>query len=79
VLDSHSPIHTAGARTYCDKLTYSQETLSEEILTKMHAGGSLKPKYPVLTPNDLKEVDGLIIGAPTRFVRGSSSQSTERG
>ena len=50
------------------ELTRSQETLSEEILTKMHAGGSLKPKYPVITPNDLKEVDGLIIGAPTRSV-----------
>jgi len=44
----------------------SQETLPEEVLTKMHAGGSLHPKYPVITPNDLKEVDGLIIGAPTR-------------
>jgi NAD(P)H dehydrogenase (quinone) len=44
----------------------SQETLSEEVLTKMYAGGSLKPKYPVITPNDLKEVDGIIIGAGTR-------------
>jgi NAD(P)H dehydrogenase (quinone) len=35
----------------------------------MHAGSSLKPKYPVITPNDLKEVDGLIIGAPTRYGR----------
>lgn len=44
----------------------SQEILSEEILTKMHAGASLKPKYPILKPDDLKEVDGWIIGAPTR-------------
>jgi NAD(P)H dehydrogenase (quinone) len=47
-------------------LTSSQETLSEEILTKMHGGQSLHPKYPILKPDDLKEVDGLIIGAPTR-------------
>jgi hypothetical protein len=34
----------------------SQETLSEEVLGKMHGGGSLKPKYPIITPNDLKEL-----------------------
>ncbi|KAL7424174.1 hypothetical protein Q5752_001760 [Cryptotrichosporon argae] len=45
------------------------ETLSEEILTKMHAGSSLKPKYPIITPNDLTTVDGIIIGAPTRYGR----------
>jgi hypothetical protein len=36
--------------------TYSQETLSEEILGKMYAGTSLKPKYPIIKPNDLKEL-----------------------
>lgn len=35
----------------------------------MYAGGSLKPKYPLLTPDALKEVDGLILGAPTRYGR----------
>ncbi|WVQ71829.1 NAD(P)H:quinone oxidoreductase, type IV [Cryptococcus sp. DSM 104548] len=46
-----------------------QETLSETILGKMHAGSSLKPKYPVITPNDLKELDGFLLGAPTRYGR----------
>ncbi|WVQ98938.1 hypothetical protein IAU59_006070 [Kwoniella sp. CBS 9459] len=46
-----------------------KETLPEEVLTKMHAGSSLSPKYPVITPNDLAEVDGLILGAPTRYGR----------
>ncbi len=32
----------------------------------MYAGSSLKPKYPILTPDALREVDGLIIGTPTR-------------
>jgi NAD(P)H dehydrogenase (quinone) len=35
---------------------FSQETLSEEILSKMYAGGSLKPKYPIIKPADLKEL-----------------------
>lgn len=47
----------------------SRETLPKEVLDKMYAGSSLSPKYPVLTPNDLKEVDGLILGAPTRYGR----------
>lgn len=49
-------------------LVRSQETLSEEVLTKMHGGASLKPKYPLLTPDDLKEVDGVLFGCPTRYV-----------
>ena len=35
----------------------------------MHAGSSLKPKYPIITPDALKELDGFIIGAPTRYGR----------
>ncbi len=53
----------------------SKETLSEEILTKMHGGGSLNPKYPVLTPDDLREVDGVIFGAPTRYGRAPAQLS----
>ena len=34
----------------------------------MHAGSSLKPKYPLLQPTDLLGVDGLILGSPTRRV-----------
>ncbi|KAL1411053.1 hypothetical protein Q8F55_002000 [Vanrija albida] len=46
-----------------------QETLSEDILEKMKGGGSLKPKYPIATPNDLKDLDGFLLGAPTRYGR----------
>jgi multimeric flavodoxin WrbA len=56
-----------GSRRLAD--SRSQETLSEDVLTKMHAGASLKPKYPVLTPDDLREVDGVIFGSPTRWAR----------
>lgn len=35
----------------------------------MHAGGSLKPKYPIITPDDLKTLDGFILGFPTRYGR----------
>ncbi|WVQ78576.1 NAD(P)H:quinone oxidoreductase, type IV [Cryptococcus sp. DSM 104549] len=48
---------------------FIQETLPAEVLEKMYAGSSLKPKYPIITPDDLLEVDGLIIGAPTRYGR----------
>ncbi|ETI56983.1 NAD(P)H:quinone oxidoreductase, type IV [Phytophthora nicotianae P10297] len=41
------------------------ETLSEEILTKMHAPP--KRDYPVATPQTLKEADGILFGYPTRF------------
>lgn len=43
---------------------HSQETLPEEVRAKMHAAP--QAKYPVIKPDDLKEVDGFIIGAPTR-------------
>ncbi|WVO14035.1 NAD(P)H:quinone oxidoreductase, type IV [Cryptococcus depauperatus] len=48
---------------------FIEETLSADVLTKMHAGSSLKPKYPLITPADLKEADGIIFGAPTRYGR----------
>ncbi|WVQ71808.1 NAD(P)H:quinone oxidoreductase, type IV [Cryptococcus sp. DSM 104548] len=48
---------------------FIQETLPEEVLTKMYAGGSLKPKYPIIKPEDLVEADGIIFGAPTRYGR----------
>ncbi|KAG3138711.1 hypothetical protein PI126_g16794 [Phytophthora idaei] len=41
------------------------ETLSEEILTKMHAPP--KRDYPIATPETLKEADGILFGYPTRF------------
>ncbi|KAG6603033.1 NAD(P)H:quinone oxidoreductase, type IV [Phytophthora cinnamomi] len=42
-----------------------QETLSEEILTKMHAPP--KKDHPVATPDVLKNADGVLLGIPTRF------------
>ncbi|KAF5098507.1 hypothetical protein D0Z00_002029 [Geotrichum galactomycetum] len=41
------------------------ETLSEEVLTKMHAPA--KPEDPIATPETLKEYDGFLFGIPTRF------------
>lgn len=35
---------------------------------KMHASGTYKSKYPIITPDDFKAVDGVIIGTPTRYV-----------
>ncbi|WWC89781.1 NAD(P)H:quinone oxidoreductase, type IV [Kwoniella dendrophila CBS 6074] len=46
-----------------------QETLPQEVLTKMYANTSLQSKYPAIKPEDLKEIDGLILGAPTRYGR----------
>lgn len=42
-----------------------EETLSEEILSKMHAPA--KKDHPIATPNILKEADGILFGIPTRF------------
>ncbi|RXK41905.1 hypothetical protein M231_00626 [Tremella mesenterica] len=50
-----------------------KETLTEEILTKMHAGGSLNPPYPIITPEELIHLDGVIMGFPTRRVFSTSS------
>jgi len=41
------------------------ETLSDEILTKMHAAP--KPQYPVIAPADLAKYDAFLFGIPTRF------------
>lgn len=42
-----------------------QETLSEEVLTKMHAPP--KPNYPIATPDVLVEYDAFLFGIPTRY------------
>ncbi|CDS05064.1 Putative NAD(P)H:quinone oxidoreductase, typeIV [Lichtheimia ramosa] len=47
------------------KLFQVAETLSDEILTKMHAPA--KPDLPVISVEQLTEPDGLIFGIPTRF------------
>ncbi|KAI8147424.1 flavoprotein-like protein [Fennellomyces sp. T-0311] len=42
-----------------------QETLSEQVLEKMHAPA--KPDLPVIEVSQLADADGLIFGIPTRF------------
>jgi multimeric flavodoxin WrbA len=42
-----------------------EETLSDEVLTKMNAPP--KPNIPVITIEQLTEPDGIIFGLPTRF------------
>ncbi|EEY61818.1 flavodoxin-like protein [Phytophthora infestans T30-4] len=42
-----------------------QETLSDEILGKMHAAP--KKDHPIATLDTLKEADGILFGFPTRF------------
>lgn len=41
------------------------ETLSDEILQKMHAPP--KPDYPIATPETLTQYDGFLFGVPTRY------------
>ncbi|KAH7100227.1 1,4-benzoquinone reductase [Auriculariales sp. MPI-PUGE-AT-0066] len=41
------------------------ETLSQEVLTKMHAPP--KPAYKVVAPADLVEYDAFLFGVPTRY------------
>ncbi|RYQ85258.1 hypothetical protein Ahy_B10g104767 isoform E [Arachis hypogaea] len=41
------------------------ETLPEEVLRKM--GAPPKSDVPIITPNELPEVAGLLLGFPTRF------------
>lgn len=43
------------------------ETLPEEVLAKMHANS--KQLYPAITPDKLKEFDGFLLAAGTRFGR----------
>ncbi|KAG0181342.1 hypothetical protein DFQ28_010794 [Apophysomyces sp. BC1034] len=41
------------------------ETLSDEVLQKMHAPP--KPDLPVISVDDLKDADGFLFGIPTRY------------
>ncbi|KAJ1657582.1 hypothetical protein IWQ61_003036 [Dispira simplex] len=47
------------------KLFQIKETLSDEVLTKMHAPP--KSDIPVLEPKDMVEADGILFGIPTRY------------
>ena len=51
------------------------ETLSEEVLAKMHANKAAIASYPVITPEKLKEYDGFIFGFPTRYGRAPAQVS----
>lgn len=52
-----------------------EETLSQEVLAKMHANKEPLAKYPVITPEALKEYDGFIFGFPTRYGRAPAQVS----
>lgn len=51
------------------------ETLSEEVLQKMHANKEPIKNYPVITPDALKEYDGFVLGFPTRYGRAPAQVS----
>ncbi|TKY84739.1 hypothetical protein EX895_005819 [Sporisorium graminicola] len=52
-----------------------EETLSGEVLSKMHANKAPTESLPVITPEKLKEYDGFIFGFPTRFGRAPAQVS----
>ncbi|KAF8650744.1 hypothetical protein AX16_005056 [Volvariella volvacea WC 439] len=55
-------IETAGGKATIYQVP---ETLSDEILTKMHA--PKKPDYPIANPMTLTEYDAFLFGIPTRY------------
>lgn len=62
-----STIRVNVERTGCDcRIFQVPETLSAEILTKMHAP-SKNQEIPIITPRQLSEADGFLFGMPTRF------------
>ena len=51
----------------CEGVLYQvPETLSDEVLEKMHAP-SKDDSVPIITAHDLPNADGIIFGIPTRF------------
>ena len=53
------------ARTSLTDSSRIEETLSPDILKRMHAPPRLS--YPILLPNDLVNFDAFLFGIPTRF------------
>lgn len=51
------------------------ETLSEEVLAKMHANKAPISSLPEITPEKLAEYDGFIFGFPTRYGRAPAQVS----
>jgi NAD(P)H dehydrogenase (quinone) len=58
----HIGLEAKGAQV---KLFQVQETLSDDILTRMKAPA--KPDIPIITVDMLVEPDAIIFGLPTRF------------
>lgn len=62
-----SSVREGIERAGCDCRVYQvAETLSEEILMKMHAPAKNRD-IPVIRPEQLPEADGFLFGMPTRF------------
>ncbi|KAI8993292.1 NAD(P)H:quinone oxidoreductase, type IV [Pilobolus umbonatus] len=61
-LEIQKGLESSGTKT---KLFQVQETLSDDILQKIHAPP--KPDLPIITVAELAEPDGIIFGIPTRF------------
>ncbi|KAI6145724.1 1,4-benzoquinone reductase [Pisolithus thermaeus] len=57
-----SGVQSAGGQA---EILQIRETLSEEILAKMHAPP--KPNYPIIAPADLTKYDAFLFGIPTRY------------
>ncbi|KAJ5761147.1 flavoprotein WrbA [Penicillium odoratum] len=55
-------IESAGGSA---KIFQIAETLSEDVLAKMHAPP--KPNYPIIEPEQLLEYDAILFGIPTRY------------
>ncbi|KAJ5179115.1 hypothetical protein N7492_002325 [Penicillium capsulatum] len=55
-------IESAGGEA---KIFQIAETLSDDVLTKMHAPA--KSSYPIAEPDDLLEYDAILFGIPTRY------------
>jgi NAD(P)H dehydrogenase (quinone) len=51
--------------TTTDNRTRIAETLSEDVLAKMHAPA--KPDVPIIEPTDLLAYDAILFGIPTRY------------
>ncbi|CAO1636517.1 unnamed protein product [Parajaminaea phylloscopi] len=66
-----------GAKSTGAKVEVFQvaETLSEEVIGKMHGNKAAIAKYPVIAPADLERFDGFIFGFPTRYGRAPAQVS----
>jgi NAD(P)H dehydrogenase (quinone) len=66
---------SAGANT---KLLQVRETLSDDILAKMHAKDAKKDwaNLPIATPDDLVAADAIFLGTPTRYGASTAQMQT---